>query len=76
MHITARKIVPLIASAAAVAIAVAPVAGAATFATGEQVTQTTDNVQIVATPGGAAQQAAQLQQPFGGDTGALLFHHR
>ena len=28
-----------------------------------------------AEPGAAAQQAAQLQQPFGGDTGALLFHH-
>ena len=23
----------------------------------------------------AAQEAAQLQQPFGGDTGALLFHN-
>jgi aryl-alcohol dehydrogenase-like predicted oxidoreductase len=28
-----------------------------------------------AAPGAAAQQAARLQQPFGGNTGALLFHH-
>jgi hypothetical protein len=28
-----------------------------------------------AQPGAAAQQAAQLQQPFGEDTGALLLHH-
>jgi hypothetical protein len=73
MHITSKRIVPLIASAAAVAIVVAPVASATT---GVQVTQTTDNAQIVATPGAAAQQAAQLQEPFGGDMGALLFHHR
>src|SRR4051794_2534342 len=31
------------------------------------------NAQITATPGAAAQQAAQQQQPFGGDVGALLF---
>ena len=33
------------------------------------------NAQITAVPGAAAQHAAQLQQPFGGDMGALLFHH-
>jgi hypothetical protein len=46
-----------------------------TNATGSTVHQTTGNAQITAEPGAAAQQAAQLQQPFGGDTGALLFHH-
>ena len=44
-------------------------------ATGSTMHQTTGNAQITAKPGAAAQQAAQLQQPFGGDTGALLFHH-
>jgi hypothetical protein len=33
--------------------------------------QSQGNAQITATPGAAAQQ----QQPFGGDMGALLFHH-
>ena len=46
-----------------------------TNATGSTVHQTTGNAQITAQPGAAAQQAAQLQQPFGGDMGALLFHH-
>jgi hypothetical protein len=77
MHIAKSRIVPLIiAGAALLPIAAAPVAGAAIGATGVQVNQTTDNAQIVATPGAAAQQAAQLQEPFGGDMGALLFHHR
>lgn len=75
MHITSKKIAQLIAVASAVAIAAAPVAGAVTLSTGSQVTQTTGNAQIVATPGPAAQQAAQMQQPFGGNTAALLFHH-
>jgi hypothetical protein len=39
------------------------------------VQQSQGNAQITATPGAAAQQAAQQQQPFGGDIGALLFHH-
>jgi hypothetical protein len=43
-----------------------------TNATGSTVHQTTGNAQITAKPGAAAQQAAQLQQPFGGDTGALF----
>jgi hypothetical protein len=39
--------------------------------------QSPGNAEITATPGGAAQEAAQNQQPFGGDSGALLFHrHR
>ena len=37
--------------------------------------QSSGNAQVTATPGAAAQEAAQNQQPFGGDTGALLFHH-
>ena len=69
----------LAAGAAAFAIAGAPMAAAAptgtTNATGSTVHQAPGNAQITAAPGAAAQQAAQLQQPFGGDTGALLFHH-
>ena len=69
----------LAAGAAAFAIAAAPMAAAAptgtTTATGSTVHQSTGNAQITAAPGAAAQQAARLQQPFGGDTGALLFHH-
>ena len=33
------------------------------------------NTQIVATPGQSAQNAAALQQPFGGDSASLLYHH-
>jgi hypothetical protein len=76
MHINMNRIGPLVAvGAAAVAIAVAPTAAAATFATGSTVDQNPGNVQITAVPGGPAQEAAQLQQPFGGDMGALEFHH-
>lgn len=60
------------AGAAAVAIAAAPTAAATT---GSTVQQNPGNVQITAGPGPAAQEAAQLQQPFGGDMGALIFHH-
>jgi hypothetical protein len=75
MRITMNRIIPLVAAgAAAVAIAAAPTA-AATSTAGSNVQQTPGNVQITAGPGGAAQEAAQLQQPFGGDTGALLFHN-
>jgi hypothetical protein len=74
MQIKMNRIVPLVASgAAALAIAAAPVAAAAP--TGTSVVQSPGNVQITAQTGGAAQEAAQLQQPFGGDTSALLFHH-
>jgi hypothetical protein len=74
MNIKTNRIVPLIGAAAAmVAIAAAPVASAQT--NGSQVTPNTGNAQIVATPGVAAQEAAQMQEPFGGDMGALLFHH-
>ena len=80
MRIKLNYITPLLAAgAAAVAIAAAPIAAAAptgtTVATGSTVHQTPGNTQITAVPDAAAQQAAQLQQPFGGDMGALLFHH-
>jgi len=61
--------VPL-AIAASAAIGLAPIASADV-----SVQQNPGNAQVTATPGAAAQQAAQQQQPFGGDVGALLFHH-
>ena len=76
MHIKMNRIVPLVAAgAAAVAIAAAPTAAATTGAGGSTVHQTPGNAEITAAPGAAAQEASQLQQPFGGDEGALLFHH-
>ncbi|MUL48741.1 hypothetical protein FZI85_05510 [Mycobacterium sp. CBMA293] len=76
MHITPKRIVPLAATAAAaLAIVTAPAAAAATYAPGSTVTQTNGNAQIVASPGPAAQEAGQLQQPFGGDYGFLLFRN-
>lgn len=76
MHIKVNRVAPLVAAGvAALAIAAAPTAAAATFATGSSVSQSPGNAQITATPGPAAQEAAQIQQPFGGDMGALLFHH-
>jgi hypothetical protein len=79
MRINSYLTTLLAAGAAAFAIAAAPMAAAAptgtTNATGSTVHQTTGNAQITARPGAAAHQAAQLQQPFGGDMGALLFHH-
>ena len=62
--------VALLAIAASAAIGLAPIAAA-----DATVQQSPGNAQITATPGAAAQQAAQQQQPFGGDMGALLFHH-
>ena len=59
-----------LAIAASAAIGLVPIASADV-----SVQQNPGNAQITATPGAAAQQAAQQQQPFGGDTGALLFHH-
>ena len=64
-----RHVAPL-AIAASAAIGLAPIAAADVT-----VQQSQGNAQITATPGAAAQQAAQQQQPFGGDMGALLFHH-
>jgi hypothetical protein len=62
--------VALLAIAASAAIGLAPIASADV-----SVQQSPGNAQVTATPGAAAQQAAQQQQPFGGDVGALLFHH-
>ena len=62
--------VALLAIAASAAIGLAPIAAA-----DATVQQSQGNAQITATPGAAAEQAAQQQQPFGGDMGALLFHH-
>ena len=59
-----------LAIAAAAAIGLAPIAAADVT-----VQQSQGNAQITASPGAAAQQAARQQQPFGGDMGALLFHH-
>jgi hypothetical protein len=63
-------IAPLAIASCAAAIGLAPIASA-----DATVQQNPGNVQVTATPGPAAQHAAQLQLPFGGDMGALLFHH-
>ena len=65
-----RYVGPLAIAASAAAIGLAPIAVA-----DATVQQSQGNAQITATPGAAARQAAQQQQPFGGDMGALLFHH-
>ena len=65
-----RYVAPLAIAASAAAIGLAPIAAA-----DATVQQSPGNAQITATPGTAAQQAAQQQQPFDGDVGALLFHH-
>jgi hypothetical protein len=65
-----HNVAALAIAASAAAIGLAPIAAA-----DATVHQSPGNVQVTATPGAAAQQAAQQQQPFGGDMGALLFHH-
>ena len=65
-----RYVAPLAIAASAAAIGLAPLASA-----DATVQQSPGNSQIIATPGVAAQQAAQNQQPFDGDMGALLFHN-
>jgi hypothetical protein len=65
-----RYVGPLAIAACAAAIGLAPIAAA-----DATVQQSQGNAQITATPGAAAEQAEQQQQPFGGDMGALLFHH-
>jgi hypothetical protein len=65
-----RVIAPLAIAATAAAIGFAPVAAA-----DATVQQNPGNAEITAQPGQAASNAAQLQQPFGGDMGGLLFHH-
>jgi hypothetical protein len=64
-----RHIAPLAIAASAAAIGLAPIASA-----DANVQQSPGNAQVTATPGQAAQQAAQNQMPFGGDSSALLFH--
>jgi hypothetical protein len=66
-----RYVAPLAIAASAAVIGLAPIAAA-----DATVQQTPGNAQIVATPGASAREAAQNQQPFGGDSGALLYHHR
>jgi hypothetical protein len=66
-----RHLAPLaISAAAAAAVALAPIASADVT-----VQQHPGNAQVTASPGQAAQEAAQVQQPFGGFYGGLLFHH-
>jgi hypothetical protein len=65
-----RYLAPVAIAVSAAAIALAPVAMA-----DATVQQTSGGAQITATPGQSAQNAAQLQKPFGGNTSALLFHH-
>jgi hypothetical protein len=66
-----RYLAPLAIAASAAAIGLAPIASADVT-----VQQSPGNAQVTATPGVAAQQAAENQMPFGGDSNALLFHHR
>ena len=65
-----RHVAPLAIAASAAAIALAPIASADV-----DVQQHPGNAQVTATPGQAAREAAQAQQPFGGNATALLFHH-
>ncbi len=60
-----------IAAAATATVGLAPIASADV-----SVNQTPGNAQVVATPGVASQEAADAQMPFGGDSGALIFHRR
>jgi len=68
-----------LAIAASAAIGLAPIASAADVSVqqspGNGVQQSPGNIQVTATPGAAAQQAALQQLPFGGNVGALLFHN-
>ena len=65
-----RHLASVAVAAAAAAIALAPIASADV-----NVQQHPGNAQVTATPGEAAHQAAQNQEPFGGEWGPLLFHH-
>ena len=65
-----RVIAPLALAATAAAIGFAPIAAA-----DATVRQNQGNAEITAHPGPEASQAAQQQLPFGGDSGALIFHH-
>jgi hypothetical protein len=65
-----HHVAPLAIAASVAAVGLAPIASADVT-----VHQSPGNAEITATPGEAAQQAAQDQLPFGGDSGALLYHH-
>jgi hypothetical protein len=65
-----RIVASLAIAASAAAIGLAPIAAA-----DSNVHQGPGNVEVTATPGAAAHEAAQNQLPFGGDAGALIFHH-
>jgi hypothetical protein len=65
-----RYLAPVAIAASAAVLGLAPVAAADTT-----VQHTPGGAEIVATPGQSAQNAAALQQPFGGYSNALLFHH-
>lgn len=60
----------VVSTASAAAIAMAPLAAA-----DSTVHQKPGNAEITATPGEAAHEAAQIQEPFGGSGSALIFHH-
>jgi hypothetical protein len=70
MMMKLRHVAPLAIAASAAVIGLAPIASADV-----SVQQSPGNAQVSATPGPAAQVAAQAQMPFGGDSSALLFHH-
>jgi hypothetical protein len=74
-----RVIAPLAMAATAAAIGLAPIAAAAPTGTldpdGTTVNHHPGNTEISVQPGPSASEAAQLQQPFGGAMGALIFHH-
>lgn len=59
----------VMAGSAAAMIGLAPIALA------DSTVQSPGNTQIVVSPGPSAANAATLQQPFGGDSVALLFHN-
>ncbi|MDT5112519.1 MAG: hypothetical protein QOK33_2041 [Mycobacterium sp.] len=63
-------VAPLAIAASAAVLGLAPIASADV-----NVQQSPGNAQLTATPGSAAREAAQNQMPFGGDSGALLYHH-
>jgi hypothetical protein len=71
MKMKLRYITGMVIAAAAVTVGLAPIASADV-----SVQQNTGNAQVVATPGPASHEAASAQMPFGGDSDALLFHHR
>jgi hypothetical protein len=66
-----RYLTPLAIAASAAVLGFAPIASADV-----NVQQSPGNAQVTASPGQASQEAAQAQMPFGGDSNALLFHHR